>query len=376
MLPPSYLESLPVGIVGMYADLESWIVADIARRIAGADFVMTPTAEWQIKKAQELRLSYDEIVKQVARTLGKSQKEIRKIFEEASVKALEYDANIYALAGKDPTEFINSLALNRTLQAGIQQTNGLMSNFCKSMASQSNKLYGDLLDQVYFEVQSGAFSYTSSVRKAVKQLGKQGVQTVKYPSGHTDQVDVAVRRAIITGTNITCARLQLELADEMECDLVQVSQHFGARPSHREWQGGIYSRSGKSTKYKDFVSSTGYGTGKGLCGYNCRHSFFVYIDGISVPDNIEHDAKESDEYYEKTQKQRAYERKIRKQKRAVEALRGAIRGAKDKAFITDLENDKKALQAKLRNTQEELKQFCYENDLARRKERESVVKLK
>lgn len=360
----------------MYADLESWIIADIARRIAGADFVMTPTAEWQVKKAQELRLSYDEIVKQVARTLGKSQKEIRKIFEESSVKSLEYDASIYALAGKDPTEFINSLALNRTLTAGIQQTNGLMSNFCRSMASQSNKLYGDLLDQVYFEVQSGAFSYTSSVRKAVKQLGKRGIQTVKYPSGHTDQVDVAVRRAIITGTNITCARLQLELADEMECDLVQVSQHFGARPSHREWQGGIYSRSGKSTKYKDFVSTTGYGTGEGLCGYNCRHSFFPYFEGLSIPDNIGHDAKESDEYYEKTQKQRAYERKIRKQKRAVEALRGAIRCAKDKALITDLENDKKALQAKLRNTQEELKQFCHENDLARRKERESVVKLK
>ena len=376
MLPPSYLESLPVGIVSMYADLESWIVADISRRIAGADFVMTPTAEWQIKKAQELRLSYDEIVKQVARTLGKSQKEIRKIFEEASVKALEYDAGIYALAGKDPTEFINSLALNRTLIAGIQQTNGLMSNFCRSMVSQSNKIYSDLLDQVYFEVQSGAFSYTSSVRKAVKQLGKQGVQTVKYPSGHTDQVDVAVRRAIITGTNITCARLQLELADEMECDLVQVSQHFGARPSHREWQGGIYSRSGKSAKYKDFVSSTGYGTGEGLCGYNCRHSFFPYFDDISVPSNIEHDAKESDEYYEKTQRQRAYERKIRKQKRAVEALRGAIRGATDKALITDLENDKKVLQAKLRATQDELKHFCYENDLAGRKERESIVKLK
>lgn len=240
MLSPKYLESLPVGLVNIYADLESWIIADIARRIAGADYVMTPTAEWQIKKAQEMRLSYDEVVKKVARQTGKTQKEIRKIFEEANVKALENDAKIYALAGKDPTAFMNSLALNRTFIAGIEQTNGLMRNFTKSLAAQSNKLLCDLLDQAYFEVQSGAWSYQTAVKKAIRQLARQGVQTVKYPSGHTDQIDVAVRRAVITGVNQTCAKLQLELAEEMGCNLFEVSQHMGERPSHSQWSGGIY----------------------------------------------------------------------------------------------------------------------------------------
>lgn len=240
MLSPKYLESLPVGLVSIYADLESWIIADIARRIAGADYVMTPSAEWQIKKAQEMRLSYDEVVKKVARQTGKTQKEIRRIFEEAGVKALENDSKIYALAGKDTTAFMNSLALNRTFIAGIEQTNGLMRNFTKSLAAQSNKLLGDLLDQAYFEVQSGAFSYQTAVRKAVRQLGKQGVSSVAYPSGHKDYIDVCVRRAVITGVSQTCAKLQLELAEEMGCNLFEVSSHFGARPSHESFQGGIY----------------------------------------------------------------------------------------------------------------------------------------
>ena len=374
MLSPKYLESLPVGLVSIYADLESWIIADIARRIAGADYVMTPSAEWQIKKAQEMRLSYDEVVKKVARQTGKTQKEIRKIFEEASVKALENDSKIYALAGKDPTAFMNSLALNRTFIAGIEQTNGLMKNFTKSLAAQSNKLLGDLLDQAYFEVQSGAWSYQTAVKKAIRQLARQGVQTVKYPSGHTDQIDVAVRRAVITGVNQTAGKLQWELADEMECDLVETSAHFGARPSHQEWQGQIFSRSGKHPKYPDFKSSTGYGTGEGLMGYSCRHSFFPYYEGISKPIEVEFDAKESNEYYEKNQQQRAYERKIRKQKRQVEALKGALNGCKDDALRVELENEKKRSQAKLRETQGKLKAFCEENDLVRRRERESIVK--
>lgn len=376
MLSPSYLESLPVGIVNQYAELESWIIADISRRIAGADFVMTPTAEWQIKKAQMLRLSYDDVVKQVSQTLGKSQKEVRALFKEAGITALKNDASIYSLAGKDPTAFMNSLALNRTLMAGIQQTNGLMSNFCRSLASDSNKLYNDLLDQAYFEVQSGAFSYQTSIRKAIKQLGKQGVQTVKYPSGHTDQVDVAIRRALISGVNITCARLQLDLASEMECDLVEVTSHFGARPSHTDWQGGIYSISGKARGYRGLAEATGYGSGDGLCGWNCRHNFYPYFEGISKPLGNPHDAKESEDYYNKTQKQRSYERKIRKSKRQVEANRAAIEATKDKELKALLEQDKKAAQARLADIQSQLDEFCKKNGLARRKNRESIVKRK
>ena len=80
------------------------------------------------------------------------------------------------------------------------------------------------------------------------------------------------------------------------------------------------------------------------------------------------------EYYEKTQQQRAYERKIRKQKRQVEALKGALNGCKDDTLRIELENEKKRSQAKLRETQGKLKVFCEENDLARRRERESIVK--
>lgn len=375
MLSPSYLESLPVGIVDIYSELESSIIADISRRIAGIDgneFRMTGTAEWQIKKAMEMRLSQDEIAKQVARALGKSTKEVKQLFKDAGIKALESDSKIYALAGKDPTEFMNSIALNQTLQAGIKNTNGLMSNFCRTTANTSNKLFEDLLDRAYLEVNSGAFSYQQAIQRAIRTLGVQGLQTIRYPSGHTDQVDVAVRRAVVTGINQTCARLQLDLANEMDCDLVEVTSHFGARPSHADWQGGIYSISGKHRHYKGLAEATGYGSGDGLCGWHCRHNFYPFFEGISVPLGNPHNAKESEEYYNNTQKQRSYERRIRSTKRQVIALESAISVAKDNDLKALLQKDFTAKSVKLKQQEQQLKQFLEANNLMARGDRIKV----
>ena len=105
-----------------------------------------------------------------------------------------------------------------------------------------------------------------------------------------------------------------------------------------------------------------------------RHSFFPYYEGISKPIDNDFDPEESEEYYNLTQKQRSFERKIRKQKRAVEAFKGALETCKDDTLRVELENEKKRSQAKLRETQGKLNAFCEENNLARRRERESIVK--
>lgn len=102
-----------------------------------------------------------------------------------------------------------------------------------------------------------------------------------YASGRTMSVEAAVRMNVVTGVNQTALRLQDTLADEMDSDLVETTAHSGARPSHARWQGQVFSRSGKSKKYPDFRRATGYGTGPGLGGWNCRHSFHPYFDGMA-----------------------------------------------------------------------------------------------
>ena len=174
---------------------------------------------------------------------------------------------------------------------------------------------------------------------AIKELSSKGIESITYPSGHVDHLDVAVRRAVLTGINQTALKLQEARADEMGCDLVEVTAHAGARTgigiaNHAGWQGKIYSRSGTHSKYPDFQEKTGYGSGAGLGGWNCRHSFFPFFEGISEPAYTEKELEELNapkyEYngqklteYEATQRQRYIERQIRRWKRENAALKAA-----------------------------------------------------
>lgn len=130
------------------------------------------------------------------------------------------------------------------------------------------------------QVSSGAFDYNTAIRSAVKDLAEKGIQTVGYSSGTTTSIEAAVRRAVVTGVNQTSLKVQEALADEMDCDLVEVTAHAGARPEHAKWQGKVYSRSGQSKKYPSLKKETRYGYGDGLGGWNCRHNFHPYIEGM------------------------------------------------------------------------------------------------
>src|SRR5699024_5361569 len=143
------------------------------------------------------------------------------------------------------------------------------------------------------EIQSGAISYNQAIRYAVKQLADSGIRVATYESGHRDQIDVAVRRAVMSGVNQLCQRYSEQSMDYLETDLVEVSAHIGARntgvgsANHESWQGGIYrwSEKPRSSKgdYPDFIETTGYGTGPGLGGWNCKHHYYSFVEGVSEP---------------------------------------------------------------------------------------------
>ncbi|MDY2848609.1 MAG: phage minor capsid protein, partial [Oscillospiraceae bacterium] len=164
--------------------------------------------------------------------------------------------------------------------------------------------------------------------------------------------------------NKTAGDMQLDLASEMGCDLVEVTSHLGARPSHAEWQGQVYSISGKNPKYKPF-SVTGYGTGDGLCGWNCRHSFYPYFEGLSERASIpKFTAEENLEMYENQQQQRAYERAIRKSKRELAGIDSARQNTDDPALKAKLDKEFSQKSVTLKKREDRLKTWCAEKDLA------------
>ena len=329
MLPPSYLDQMPDAFVQLWQQVEEQILQDVARRIGKMDAV-TPTANWQLWRYQQTEAVRNDVVKLLAKYTGKSEAAIRKLLLQTATEALEREDAIYYHYDMEPPPFEESAALNNLLDAGARQTCGTWQNLTATTANTVTGAFERTLDAAWLKVSTGAFDYKTAVKQAVDSLADD-MPMVTYPSGHKDSIEVAARRAVLTGVNQTTGKLQVARMDEMGCEFVETAAHGGARPSHAEWQGRRFHRGGavdyKGKHYPDFEAATGYGTGAGLCGWNCRHTFFAVFPELGDPPqwtqeqlrelnarNIEWNGKKYTAY-EISQMQRARERNVRRWKK-------------------------------------------------------------
>ena len=329
MLPPSYLDQMPDAFVQLWQQVEDAILQDVARRIGKMDAV-TPTANWQLWRYQQTEAVRNDVVKLLAKYTGKSETAIRKLLLQAATEAMEREDAIYYHYDMEPPPFEENAALNNLLDAGARQTCGTWQNLTATTANTVTGAFERTLDAAWLKVGTGAFDYKTAVKQAVDSLADD-MPMVTYPSGHTDSIEVAARRAILTGVNQTTGKLQVARMDEMGCEFVETTAHGGARPSHAEWQGRRFHRGGavdyKGRHYQDFEAATGYGTGAGLCGWNCRHTFFAVFPELGDPPqwtqeqlrklnarDIEWNGKKYTAY-EISQMQRARERNVRRWKK-------------------------------------------------------------
>ena len=329
MLPPSYLDAMPDAFVQLAQQVEDEILQDVARRI-GKMGTLTETADWQLWCYQQTEAVRENVVKLLAKYSGKSEATIRRLLKEAATEAMEREDAIYYHYNLEPTPFEESAALNNLLNAGARQTCGTWRNLTATTANTVSGAFERTLDVAWGKVATGAFDYKTAVKQAVDSLADE-MPEITYPSGHTDSLEVAARRAVLTGVNQTAGKLQEARMDEMNVEFVETSAHGGARPSHAEWQGRRFHRGGAvdylGKHYPDFEQATGYGTGAGLCGWNCRHTFFAVFPELGDPPtwteeslqelnarNIEYNGKLYTQY-EVNQMQRARERNVRKWKK-------------------------------------------------------------
>lgn len=358
MLTPDYLEHCADAVILLYQRLDEAIARDIARRLMKMGEV-TDTARWQAEQLQHAGRLYDEVIAEVARYSGMTQEAVRKAFENAGVKSMDAEIEQYLQAGINvPPIRQNERAWN-ILQAALKKTGGELLNLTMTTALETQQQFISACTLAEMQVAGGFLSYQEAVRRAIRDAAGEGT-SVLYPSGHVDKLDVAVRRAVVTGVNQTCGKITESLADEFECDLMEITAHAGARPEHAVWQGKIVSLSGRRGYLT--LSDIGYGTGPGFMGWNCRHSWNPFFEGISkrsyTKEGIEALNAKDVPYnggmyteYEISQMQRRMEREIRATKRELTAFDAA-----------GLQEDFARQSVKLKAQEQKLKDFTRATD--------------
>lgn len=386
MLDPEYLRDVAEGAEEIAAGLHDYILQKIVSRIIarigkGKDYLLTATDRWNIETMQEAGYLLEEITAEIARATKMQTAEIAEAMEEAGVKAIGYDDKVYKDAGLSPDPLEQSPSLVRLMERNMRATLGEWSNFTRTTAQTAQSAYISACDMAHLKVMTGATSYTQAVREAVEEAIDSGA-VVTYPTGHKDTLETATARAVRTGIAQATGDISIKRMEEMDWDIILVSAHVGARtgdggqnPSnHLWWQGQYYSRTGKDKRFPDFKESTGYGTGEGLCGWNCRHSFG---SGTGKPeDNPYKEINQADNYKaEQAQKrQRLLERRIRSTKREVMALQDAVENTQDDAARFELQQLLERKSYLLERQSTAYSQYCKDKNLKPRNERLQLAK--
>lgn len=361
-------------IVELWAEIETELIEEISRRISATG--ITDTGEFQLRLLEQANLLNKRAVELISQKSGLSEKQVRDLIEKVGLSVVERDEEIYRQAAAmgqltfyDPLPVDKSPILAVALQSCVDNAEFGLSNLTntrmidagngmETLTKAARREYYDAVNKAFLEVRTGKSTTPQAVKSACTELASKGIQITHWESGHRDSVDVAVRRNIRTAMAQTSGKMTLASMENYQADLVEVSSHMGARPSHYVWQGQIYSLSGTGG-YENFYDATGYGTLLGLCGVNCRHRFFPYFPGTQ-PSFDKYDEEENKKAYDLSQEQRALEREIRKAKRKEAAAKGAGYDDKD-------------AKAEVRAAQENMRKFIKEHpDMRRMYDREQI----
>lgn len=374
MLTPYELLHISEGCENVAEQLHQDIIKRIIDRIMlrigrGEEYLLTSVDKWQIETLQQAGFLLEDIQKEIAKKTRLQETEIAEAMEDAGVRTLEYDDKIYRDVGLSPVPLLQSPELMRIAQRNYEATLGEFRNFTRTFAEQSQQLFIQECDKAYNLVSTGALGYTQAVKEAVENIAKNGI-TVTYPSGKTDTIETATLRAVRTGIAQMSGQIQLKRMEEMGHDKVIISSHLGARPSHALWQGKVFTI---EEMYSTEEGMPAYGTVTGLHGVNCRHSFSPFFDGMENPfDN--YDSEENRKLYEKEQRQRTLERRIRNTKREVMGLKEALDNCKDAKSKFEIDQLYKRKSYLLSQQTKAYNDYCASNNLRPLADRISIAK--
>lgn len=265
---PKVLDSLPEELAELFRGLELTLLQEICSRLKLADQLNEVTVQ-DIRALMAHGIDLKDIEKAIRDVTGISQKKLDNLLDGVVERNQTYYHELITLAKvTEPQTLVDQAdidAIKAQCQrefGNITRSMGFLVDGGRTMLKPAKALQW-ALDQAELQVQSGAISYNQAISSAIKQLADSGLivytdengthpNKVQYEpkngrrKGHVDQLDVTVRRAVMTSINAINQRYREQSMDYLDTDLVEVTAHLGARNTgvgfvnHENWQGRVY----------------------------------------------------------------------------------------------------------------------------------------
>lgn len=314
------IEKAIKSLLKMFEEIENGLLTKIASHFS-IDEEFLNSDHWRIKKLEEMGLFNQEIIDYLSKHTNKTPKEIKKALEEIKIDTLNIGhLNQMYKEGKlkiNPNVLINNYTINAIINNAYDELSGRFIEISKKIEKATRETYLDVVESSYLKTSMGTHSYQEAIRTAINDLGNNGINTLVYKtvdeSGNiigirTYDIEGTVRRETLTAARQLSNKIDLEIAEQLECEYLYLSEHLQCRPTHFDWQGTIIKR-------EDLVKVTKYGEIDGLAGINCRHYVEPYFGDARGNELKKFNKDECIEAYNLSQKQRYLERGVRKWKR-------------------------------------------------------------
>lgn len=373
------LKALAEPIVDIYNNIEHDLLMKIASFFElDENVTIENSLDWYFKKLQDMGALNSESIKIISQYSGVSEKAILQALTDAGYGSIS-EARIEQLTTQGYTKVSwDDLKKSRTIMDAINKSFTELNNTLRMINTKAlestQKAYMDALNQAYLETSTGLYDYNTAIKRAIEKMVDNGIKGASYQRKngtiYSISLEGAVRRDVTTAIYQSFNRGSEEIAKELEAEYYEVSSHLGARlgdgvhpiSNHFGWQGKIYKIHGSTSKYPNFYEKTGYGDILGLSGVNCRHKFWAFFPSIDKPSQEKFDYAENKKIVELQNKQRAYERKLRKTKTKKDI---AKQMGDNEGFIK--------WNNKQKDINKEFNKFIKDNNLKRDYARENIV---
>lgn len=351
----------------LYMELEAEMLDNIGRLLAtGQTITEDNVLNWQVAKLAQLGTLQGYQIRAIAKASGKTPKAVKQWMREevmAGVGLIE-DWLIEALPLAEVPAIFESNAILATMVFYEQNALDTLNLVNSNLLAGSSQAYLDIINKTTAKVLTGMTTHDQALRETGKQWAEQGLPALTDKRGRKWTPEAYINLVTRTISSQVTAKVQEARFDDYDIDLVEISSHQASRPTHFEYQGNVYSRSGRSKRYPS-LASTSYNQGYDglITGANCTHYMSGFVNGVSIRRKNPYKKKQSDVLYKQSQQQRLIEREIRKQKQTLR-------------MAEVMKDDVGILEAKQRvkNQQARMRTFINETNRTRRYNREQIIK--
>lgn len=391
-ITPEQIRNYTTEVTDIYISIEEELFLAIAKRLkTNPEYNKDQVLRWQVEKMQQLRMLNEDTIRELSKVTGLSADAIRQAIRDAGYDTLDaVDGEVKQAHGelieKDDDFLLNAFVVLASMGSKFtplskEKYDGRLNGFINQAFRNINvninetlittnygegsvaRMYRNIVNEVVSKVLGGEMTINKAVAETVTKWSDKGIDTGFVDKGGNVWTLERYAESVIRSTvNDTYNDFTIERMGEYGTDLVLVSSLSDPREACSLIQGKVASLSDPSSNPKyPSIYEFGYGTPSGCRGINCRHKFFVWFEGISINNQPQWSREEMDKNYKLSQKQRYYERQIRKAKQSLNL-------SKEIGDPDTIQRYQKLVSAR----QARIREFIQENKLSRRYDKEKI----